>query len=219
VTTARALCAEWFSGDALDIAVAVGYGESGWFVDAVGDYYQIRPLIRVMPGDTLSSLARHLRTDWQTLAEVNRLADPDLIHAGAWLWNPSYHPRTKADPQYRGGRRFKWGPSGGPFQIRTLPDPGDWGGHSAMRDLDWLAADLRHHVEAAYFISNRGTDWSPWTIYRKGLHRPNLGKDFPLRTGFQTASCFNPAGARLWEPSDDTIYDDLVWPDWAQPAS
>jgi hypothetical protein len=218
--TARQLCSSRFSGEALDIAVAVGMAEGSWFLDAVGDHYQIRPLIKVLPGDTLFSIACDMGMDgYDELQRVNAIPDADRIEAGRWLWNPRYNPRSKADPQYRSNGRFKWGPSCSPFQIRTLVDPSDWGGDSRVRDVDWLRLEIGNCVEAAFRISEEGTNWEPWTMFRNGGYKKYLGQDFPLRLGWKRAARWNVAGERLWTPADDRIYDNVVWPDWALPKN
>lgn len=54
----------------------------------------------------------------------------------------------------------KWGPSVGPFQVRTL-----WtdllGDRSPI--LNWIPA---FNASAAFNISNKGTDWGAWTCGR-----------------------------------------------------
>lgn len=47
--------------------------------DSGAEYYTIQP------GDTLSGIAARYGTTWQWLAEVNGIADPDLIYAGTTI--------------------------------------------------------------------------------------------------------------------------------------
>ncbi len=59
-----------------------------------------------------------------------------------------------------------WGPSIGPFQIRSLKDPkssksGQW------RDAKRLF-DPSFNIKAAWHISNQGKNWSPWSAYSNG---------------------------------------------------
>lgn len=64
----------------------------------------------------------------------------------------------------------KWGPSLGLWQIRTLnnnapsyPYPDNY------RDASQLADPL-FNAKAAYAISKKGTDFSPWTVYNNGSY-------------------------------------------------
>lgn len=61
----------------------------------------------------------------------------------------------------------KWGPSYGPFQIRSLKD---WKKYNdPYRDARRLR-NGNFNVEAAYVKSNQGNSWKPWTTYTKGTY-------------------------------------------------
>ncbi len=53
---------------------------------------------RVQPGDTLSGIAQRFGSDWQSLARVNNLADPDMLSIGQTLQVPSGSPTTSTLP-------------------------------------------------------------------------------------------------------------------------
>lgn len=58
-----------------------------------------------------------------------------------------------------------WGPSYGLFQIRTIKSET---GTGSDRDISHLAGDIDAQAEAAYRISHKGTDFSPWTVFTTG---------------------------------------------------
>jgi murein DD-endopeptidase MepM/ murein hydrolase activator NlpD len=64
----------------------------------------------------------------------------------------------------------KWGPSVGLFQIRCLKEQI---GTKQERDCDALK-DPAFNARAAYKISNRGTNWNPWTVYTHGTYKQFL---------------------------------------------
>jgi hypothetical protein len=64
-----------------------------------------------------------------------------------------------------------WGPSVGLYQIRTLKSQTGTGG---LRDIEWLAASPEHQAQAAAAISQQGTSFSPWSVYRTGKWRQFL---------------------------------------------
>lgn len=151
MTARTALEAAGFTGPDLDIALAVGYAESGGYLDAVGDWTQ--------------------------------LADPTVA--------------------------AKWGPSVGWFQVRTLRNPGGWGAADTVRDIGTLAgrpagteqapgqavaeqAALAQGRAAATIM--RGRDWTLWSVFRSGAHRPYVGMDYPLLLGHAEAGRWNLAG-------------------------
>lgn len=65
-----------------------------------------------------------------------------------------------------------WGPSVGLPQIRTLKRDT---GTGRTRDIVRLRDPLQQMI-AAYEISNRGRDFSPWEVYTKGIYREYLGQ-------------------------------------------
>jgi murein DD-endopeptidase MepM/ murein hydrolase activator NlpD len=50
---------------------------------SAGAHHQVRP------GETLAAIGRLYGVKWQTLAQVNQLADPHLIEVGQSIWIPS----------------------------------------------------------------------------------------------------------------------------------
>ena len=61
----------------------------------------------------------------------------------------------------------KWGPSLGPFQIRSLKDPSKWGSSGKWRDgKKLLQPDF--NLDAAKAISHSGTNWKAWSTYTSG---------------------------------------------------
>lgn len=73
-------------------------------------------------------------------------------------------------------RNEKWGASIGLWQIRTLNDPEKYGSRSdLMRDFSRLF-DPEFNARAAFEISGRGRNWSPWTVYKTGAYEQYLGR-------------------------------------------
>jgi hypothetical protein len=64
-----------------------------------------------------------------------------------------------------------WGPSVGISQIRTLKAQTGTGG---VRDVLKLTDPLANAM-AAYSLSGRGTDWSPWSVYNSGAYARDDG--------------------------------------------
>jgi Lysozyme like domain len=82
-----------------------------------------------------------------------------------------------------------WGPSIGAAQIRSLRDPlsgneaDRWRVASALRD-PW------YNAQAAWEISNHGTDYMKWTPFRPDrgqTYLPHKGVDFELHAGHPNA--------------------------------
>lgn len=183
-TLRKIAAAAGFTGDAVKIAAAVAMAESGGFVDAVGDYWQIQESRVIAKGDTLAALAKEWRTTVDKIATLNAIADPDRVAVGALVKNPTF-----TDTQH------KWGPSVGLWQIRTLRDPAAWGGNDRLRDLDELR-DPVAQARAAFAISKGGTDWTPWSTWRNGSHTAYLEHDLELRTGHAEAPRWRLSGLR-----------------------
>lgn len=76
-----------------------------------------------------------------------------------------------------------WGPSFGLFQIRTLKSDT---GRGTDRDISRLAGSIGEQAEAAYDISGGGKDFSPWSVFTKGLVTPALTTpaDLPASTSW-----------------------------------
>ena len=60
-----------------------------------------------------------------------------------------------------------YGPSIGPFQIRSLKDPKKFGESGQWRDPKRLF-DPSFNVKAAWHISSQGKDWKAWSAYNNG---------------------------------------------------
>lgn len=58
----------------------------------------------------------------------------------------------------------KWGPSVGLWQIRSLKNPSAWPYPDNMRDATKLT-DPVYNAQAAYAISKKGNDFSPWSTF------------------------------------------------------
>lgn len=81
-----------------------------------------------------------------------------------------------------------WGPSVGLYQIRT--EKGATGSGSD-RDISALMGDESRQAKAALDISNRGTDFTPWTVFTTGKYQQYLGQaqaaaDSATTSGFVT---------------------------------
>lgn len=61
----------------------------------------------------------------------------------------------------------KWGPSLGPFQIRSLNHPDQYGKSGKWRDGKKLL-DPNFNLDAAKAISNGGKNWKAWSTYSSG---------------------------------------------------
>lgn len=84
----------------------------------------------------------------------------------------------------------KWGPSIGWFQIRSLRHPEDYPHPDTLRIAEKLR-DALYNAKAAYAISNKGTDWSKWSVYRSGVYLEFVGRDYATRTGHSRADQWN----------------------------
>jgi hypothetical protein len=67
----------------------------------------------------------------------------------------------------------KWGPSIGLFQIRSLKAEFRTGKY---RDASMLEDPL-FNAASALAISNRGTDWTPWSVFKDGSYKKNIEKN------------------------------------------
>jgi hypothetical protein len=84
----------------------------------------------------------------------------------------------------------KWAPSIGLFQIRSLRDPDAWGPLDHVRRASELRDPL-YNAQAAWVISQGGTDWTPWSVFKSGTYLPHVGVDFPLLTGHPRADLWD----------------------------
>jgi hypothetical protein len=64
-----------------------------------------------------------------------------------------------------------WGPSVGLYQVRTLKGKTGSGGD---RDISALMGDPDHQAQAAWDISSKGTDFTPWMVYTSGKYQQYL---------------------------------------------
>jgi hypothetical protein len=80
----------------------------------------------------------------------------------------------------------KWGPSIGLTQIRSLRDPSSGNAADTWRVASKLQ-DPVYNAQAAWEISNHGTDFSLWSTFSHGTYLPYAGKDFECRTGHPDA--------------------------------
>lgn len=83
-----------------------------------------------------------------------------------------------------------YGPSIGLCQVRALRDPRAWGTTDRWR-VARLLRDPWYNAVAAYWISGRGTNFTPWTLFRNGGYLPHKGLDYEIRTGHPRAGEWN----------------------------
>lgn len=85
----------------------------------------------------------------------------------------SYNPNAVGDT---GLTNSIWGPSHGLFQVRTLNNPGNYGTYRGdnLRVGDGRLFNPQTNAEAAFAISNNGTDFAPWSVYTSGNYRNHL---------------------------------------------
>ena len=77
----------------------------------------------------------------------------------------SYNPGAVGDV---GLQNDKWGPSVGLWQIRTLNDPSAYSGSvDELRDINGIggSSNVQNNANAAYAISNNGTNFRPWSTF------------------------------------------------------
>lgn len=67
----------------------------------------------------------------------------------------------------------QWGPSVGIWQIRTLTAET---GTGSFRDINALKGNPAFQAKAMASISQQGANWSPWTVYNKGIYERYLGQ-------------------------------------------
>lgn len=97
-----------------------------------------------------------------------------------------------------------WGPSVGIFQVRTLKQKTGTGDD---RDLAALMGDSARQATAAWDISHKGTDYTPWSVYTSGKYQQYL-------------SAAQNAAAQLSDTGMTPVVDDPFgnsW-DWLTPS-
>jgi len=79
----------------------------------------------------------------------------------------SYNPSAVGDTSLTNST---WGPSHGLWQIRTLNNPENYGNYRGdnLRVGDGRLFNPNTNAEAAYAVSNNGTDFGPWSVYTSG---------------------------------------------------
>lgn len=115
----------------------------------------------VVPGDTLSSIARKYGTTWRALAEYNCLEDPDLIIVGQIIKIPLYSQICVGDTVRIKSDKITYFPGGNPFP--------DW-----VKDYDYAVAKTG---------DSRGEP-----VYRGGDKCVLLGNKINRKTGAHGAS-------------------------------
>lgn len=97
-----------------------------------------------------------------------------------------------------------WGPSVGLEQIRTVKSQT---GTGSDRDIQRVGKDPLSNMVAAYHISKKGTDFTPWTTYTSGKYRQFLGQASAAAAGGGATIQATPAALGL--PSASDIGDKL----------
>jgi len=102
------------------------------------------------------------------LARTAGLGDAEAIIATAIAWGES-----GLDPGAVGDEDLEdetWGPSCGLWQIRSLRAHT---GTGRERDRERLL-EPEFNARAMFAISRKGTDWSPWSVFKNGSYRQHL---------------------------------------------
>lgn len=89
----------------------------------------------------------------------------------------SFNPGAVGDV---GLQNSKWGPSVGFWQVRTLNNPGAYTGVDAMRNQNTIGgssiANIQNNANAAYAISNGGTNFQPWSTFTSGAYQSSANQ-------------------------------------------
>ena len=104
-----------------------------------------------------------------------------VIMAAISMGESGLNPSAIGDVSLQNGT---WGPSVGLAQIRTLKSQT---GTGKTRDINKLRDPLQNML-AAYDISSKGKDFTPWTVYKTGKYRQFLGQ---AKTAAKTAPLTN----------------------------
>ncbi len=102
-----------------------------------------------------------------------------------------------------------WGPSIGLWQIRSLKAQSGTGG---VRDATQLK-NPSFNARSMASISNRGSDWSPWTTYNNGAYRSHLGAVRAAAGEPSSLDAPMPSGAATVPSGDvaDVVPDTFGW--------
>lgn len=84
-----------------------------------------------------------------------------------------------------------WGPSVGLWQIRTLTAET---GTGSDRDIRALQGNPARQALAMARISSGGTNWSPWTVYTRGVYTKFMGQATAAMSGGTPITGVSPAG-------------------------
>lgn len=80
---------------------------------------------------------------------------------------------SSGDPNAIGDKKLvsdKWDESIGLFQIRSLKNPSAFGEVDKLRQKDKLFNPI-FNAKAAYEISKKGRDWTPWTVFNNDSYK------------------------------------------------
>lgn len=127
------------------------------------------------------------------LAQKHGFPDPQLAAAVAWAesrGNPNALHDTSQQTDFPPGI----GPerSIGLWQISTIANP---------RYASWALTDPDTNAQAAYEISNRGTNWRPWSTYLCCVQRcQSVGCDAGVSLAIARASAPAPVPAPIIVP-------------------
>lgn len=84
-----------------------------------------------------------------------------------------------------------WGPSVGLWQIRTLNAET---GTGSDRDIRALQGNPARQALAMVHISSGGTNWSPWTVYTRGIYTKFMGQATAAMSGGTPITGVSPVG-------------------------
>lgn len=84
-----------------------------------------------------------------------------------------------------------WGPSVGLWQVRTLKAET---GSGSDRDIQALQGNPARQARAMFNISEQGKNWSPWTVYTKGIYTKFMGQATAAMTGGTPINTVTPPG-------------------------
>lgn len=84
-----------------------------------------------------------------------------------------------------------WGPSVGLWQIRTLVSET---GTGSDRDIRALQDNPARQAQAMLRISSGGTNWSPWTVYTRGIYTKFMGQATAAMSGGSPITGVSPVG-------------------------
>lgn len=142
------------------------------------------------------------------LAVAHGLDHEQAIVATAIAWAESgLHPDAIGDS---GLADEKWGPSIGLWQVRSLRED-----HGTGKERDGSRLhEPSFNARAMVAISNGGTKWTPWSVFKSGRYRQHL--DAVRAAVEETGEPMTPADI-IWAAMDDPLLADVdvTWvPGW-----